>query len=78
MAKEIWGEVLSDKMNKTVVVGITRFVLHPRFKKYIKRTTKVYAHDEENRCKVGDKVLIRETRPLSKLKRWVVIKRVEK
>ena len=78
MSKEFWGRVLNDKMDKTVTVGITKFILHPRFKKYIKKTTKVYAHDENNECRYGDKVLIRETRPLSKLKRWIVIKRIEK
>jgi len=71
--KEKIGEVVSNKMQKTVVVKIDRLVKHPVYKKYIRRTTKFKAHDEENRCKVGDKVRIRETRPLSKEKRWRVV-----
>jgi small subunit ribosomal protein S17 len=66
------GVVVSDKMHKTVVVSIERLVQHPKYKKYIKRRTKVKAHDEENRCGVGDRVRIAETHPLSHDKRWRV------
>jgi small subunit ribosomal protein S17 len=64
------GMVVSDKMNKTIVVEVERRVPHPKFKKIIRKTSKFYAHDEQGQAKVGDKVLIAETRPLSKLKRW--------
>jgi small subunit ribosomal protein S17 len=64
------GKVVSDKMNKTIVVEVERRVPHPQFKKIIRRTSKFYAHDEQEQAKIGDKVLISETRPLSKLKRW--------
>jgi len=66
------GVVVSDKMHKTVVVTIERLVQHPKYKKYLKRRTRVKAHDEENRCGVGDRVLIAESRPLSHDKRWRV------
>lgn len=66
------GKVVSGKMNKTVVVAVERLVKHPLYKKYIKRTTKMYAHDEKNDAREGDTVRIVETRPLSKLKRWRV------
>ncbi|RLA84637.1 MAG: 30S ribosomal protein S17 [Deltaproteobacteria bacterium] len=72
------GVVVSDKMDKTVVVRVERFVQHPRYGKVMRRYTKFYAHDERNECKVGDKVLIIETRPLSRLKRWRVVKILEK
>ena len=64
------GVVVSDKMNKTIVVEVERRVPHPQFKKIIRKTSKFYAHDETEQAKIGDKVLISETRPLSKLKRW--------
>jgi small subunit ribosomal protein S17 len=64
------GKVVSDKMNKTIVVEVERRVPHPQFKKIIRRTSKFYAHDEQEVAKIGDRVLISETRPLSKLKRW--------
>lgn len=64
------GKVVSDKMNKTIVVEVERRVPHPQFKKIIRRTSKFYAHDEQELAKIGDRVLISETRPLSKLKRW--------
>ena len=64
------GMVVSDKMNKTIVVEVERRVPHPKFKKIIRKTSKFYAHDEKGQAKIGDKVLISETRPLSKLKRW--------
>jgi small subunit ribosomal protein S17 len=66
------GIVVSDKMDKTVTVKVERLTQHPLYKKYIKRYTSYKAHDEENTCNVGDKVLIVETRPLSKTKRWNV------
>jgi small subunit ribosomal protein S17 len=74
MPKKIFtGKVVSDKMDKTVVVEVTRLVQHPLYKKTVKYRKKFMAHDEENRCKVGDIVSIIESRPLSKRKRWVVI-----
>ena len=66
------GKVVSDKMDKTVVVRVEKKVPHPVYKKYVRRRTKFKAHDENNECRVGDKVLIEETRPLSKQKRWRV------
>jgi len=76
MRKRKVGIVISDKTQKTVTVKITNYVKHPLYKKYVRKITKVYAHDEKNECKMGEKVLIEETRPLSKLKRWRVIRRV--
>jgi small subunit ribosomal protein S17 len=64
------GKVVSNRMDKTVVVAIVRMVKHPLYKKYIKRTTKLYAHDETNDAREGDTVRVVETRPLSKLKCW--------
>ena len=72
------GMVVSDKMDKTVVVAIEDNVKHPVYGKIIKRTLKVHAHDENNECGVGDKVRIMETRPLSKTKRWRVVEVIEK
>ncbi|MDL2219962.1 30S ribosomal protein S17 [Ruminococcaceae bacterium OttesenSCG-928-O06] len=72
------GTVVSDKMDKTVVVAVKDSVQHPLYKKIIKRTVKFKAHDENNECKVGDRVTIMETRPLSKDKRWRLVKIVEK
>ena len=72
------GMVVSDKMDKTVVVAIEDNVKHPVYGKIIKRTLKVHAHDETNQCGVGDKVEIMETRPLSKTKRWRVVEIIEK
>ena len=79
-AKERIGLVTSNAMDKTITVSVTRFVEHRLYKKGIKRTKKFKAHDPENTCKVGDTVRIRETRPLSKTKRWKlveVVKRVD-
>ncbi len=67
------GEVVSDKQDKTVVVQVDRRVRHPLYKKFIKKSKKYSAHDADNACKVGDKVRIRECRPLSKTKRWEVL-----
>ncbi len=71
--KEYTGRVLSNKMMKTVVVAIDRTVKHPRYKKYLKRTRRLKAHDELNTCNAGDVVKLIETRPLSAQKRWVVL-----
>ena len=72
------GTVVSDKMDKTIVVAIEDNVSHPLYKKIIKRTIKLKAHDEQNACGIGDKVEIMETRPLSKDKRWRVSQIIEK
>ncbi|BBM65815.1 MULTISPECIES: 30S ribosomal protein S17 [Vibrio] len=72
------GRVVSDKMDKSIVVAIERFVKHPIYGKFVKRTTKVHAHDENNECGLGDKVEIAECRPLSKTKSWTLVKVVEK
>ncbi|MBR6873736.1 MAG: 30S ribosomal protein S17 [Ruminococcus sp.] len=72
------GKVVSDKMDKTIVVAIEDNVSHPLYKKIIKRTYKLKAHDENNECGIGDKVEVMETRPLSKDKRWRLVKVLEK
>ena len=72
------GKVVSDKMDKTIVVAIEDSVQHPLYKKVMKRTYKLKAHDENNECRVGDKVTVMETRPLSKDKRWRLVEVVEK
>lgn len=72
------GRVVSDKMDKSIVVAIERFVKHPIYGKYVKRTTKIHAHDENNECGLGDTVEIRECRPLSKTKSWTLVKVIEK
>jgi small subunit ribosomal protein S17 len=78
MPKKVYsGKVVSDKMDKTVVVAVTRTFQHPLYKKTVKKITKFKAHDEENKCKMGDTVQIVESRPLSKDKRWAVIKIME-
>ena len=76
--KERVGLVVSDKMDKTIVVAIKDKVKHPLYKKTINKTKKVKAHDENNACGIGDKVQIMETRPLSKDKRWRVVEIIEK
>ncbi len=76
--KTLVGRVLSNKMEKTVVVEVMRLVQYPLYKKYIFRKKKYKAHDETNRCSVGDKILIAENRPLSKHKRWKVMQTIEK
>lgn len=78
MRKTRIGKVVSDKMDKTVVVAIADSVKHPLYKKIMKRTVKFKAHDEENACGIGDTVMIMETRPLSKDKRWRVCEILEK
>ncbi len=72
------GKVVSDKMDKTIVVAIEDSVQHPMYKKVIKRTYKMKAHDENNECRIGDKVKVMETRPLSKDKRWRLVEVIEK
>lgn len=76
--KERIGEVLSNKMNKTIVVRVERRFPHPRFKKVVTSYKKLYAHDEKSEAKPGDRVRIEETRPLSKLKRWRLVQVVER
>ncbi|PLV55644.1 30S ribosomal protein S17 [Thermotoga sp. SG1] len=76
--KRMIGVVVSDKMDKTVVVAVEKHVQHPLYKKYIKRTKKYHAHDEKNECKVGDVVEIEETRPLSRTKRWRVVRIIKR
>ena len=72
------GKVVSCKMDKTITVAIEDHVRHPKYQKIIKRTMKLYAHDENNACGVGDKVSVMETRPLSKMKRWRLVEIIEK
>ncbi len=72
------GRVISDKMDKTVVVAVVDHVKHPLYKKIVKRTYKLKAHDENNECNIGDTVRVMETRPLSKDKRWRLVEVVEK
>ena len=76
--RTLQGRVVSDKMEKSIVVAIERFVKHPIYGKFIKRTTKLHVHDENNECGIGDKVEIRECRPLSKTKSWTLVRVVEK
>ena len=78
LRKTMIGTVISDKMDKTVVVAVETSVRHPMYKKTVKRTYKLKAHDESNECKAGDKVKVMETRPLSKDKRFRVVEIVEK
>ena len=72
------GKVVSDKMDKTIVVAIEDNVRHAKYGKIIKRTVKIHAHDEKNECGIGDKVAVMETRPLSKTKRWRFVEIIEK
>ena len=72
------GKVVSDKMDKTIVVAIEDHVKHPVYGKIVKRTSKIHAHDENNECGIGDTVEVMETRPLSKTKRWRLVQIVEK
>jgi small subunit ribosomal protein S17 len=76
--REVSGTVVSDKMEQTVVVQVERLVKHPLYKKYIRRRNKFMAHDNDNACQIGDRVMITETRPLSKAKRWRVSRIIEK
>ncbi len=72
------GIVTSNKMDKTITVAIERKVMHPKYGKFLKKTTKLHAHDEKNECSIGDTVRISETRPLSATKRWRLVEVVEK
>ncbi|MBD9428185.1 MULTISPECIES: 30S ribosomal protein S17 [unclassified Pseudomonas] len=76
--RTLTGRVVSDKMDKTITVLIERRVKHPIYGKYVKRSTKLHAHDETNQCKIGDKVSIRETRPLAKTKCWALVEVLER
>ena len=78
MRKTRTGVVVSDKMDKTIVVKLSTRVKHPLYSKYINKTTKIKAHDENNECGVGDTVEVMETRPLSKTKRWRLVQIIEK
>ena len=77
-SRTVQGTVVSDKMDKTAVIAIVRQVKHPIYGKFIKRTTKLHAHDEDNQCNMGDVVTIRECRPLSKKKSWTLVDVVTK
>ena len=76
--RQMYGSVVSNKMDKTVIVLTERLVKHRFYKKYIRRRSKFAAHDKDNSCSIGDKVLITESRPLSRSKRWRVIKIIKK
>ncbi|MFD2631963.1 30S ribosomal protein S17 [Idiomarina piscisalsi] len=76
--RTLQGKVVSDKMDKTITVAVERRVKHPIYGKYITRTTKVHAHDEDNQVKQGDTVIVRECRPLSKNKSWTLVEIVER
>jgi small subunit ribosomal protein S17 len=78
LRKERIGVVTSDKMDKSVVVAVERKVKHPKYGKFVKKTTKFVAHDEKNDCNIGDTVRIMETRPLSKTKNWRLVEIVER
>ncbi len=75
--RTIQGRVVSNKMDKTVIVVVERMVQHPLYKKYVRRSTKLHAHDESNECQEGDWVAIEECRPLSKSKQWRLVKILE-
>ena len=76
--RTLTGMVVSDKMDKTITVLIERRVKHPIYGKYVKRSTKLHAHDETNQCRIGDKVTISETRPLAKTKSWMLVDVLER
>jgi small subunit ribosomal protein S17 len=76
--RTLTGKVISDKMDKTITIKVERQVKHPLYGKFIKRSTKVHAHDETNECKMGDTVTVAECRPLSKTKSWQLVEVVEK
>jgi small subunit ribosomal protein S17 len=77
-AKTLTGTVVSSKMNKTISVAVERLVKHPTYGKYVRRTTKLLAHDEKNECREGDTVAIAECRPLSRHKAWTLVRVVER
>ncbi len=76
--RTVMGKVVSDRMDKTITVLIERKIAHPLYKKYIRRSTKIHAHDEENVGRLGDKVIVEQCRPLSKTKSWRLVEVVEK
>ena len=76
--RSVVGKVVSSKMDKTIVVSVERKVKHELYGKYIKKASKMYAHDNDNACKIGDVVLIKQSRPLSKTKHWVLVEVVER
>ena len=76
--KQIVGKVISDKMDKTIVVEIKKLIMHPLYKKYVRRTKKIKSHDAENKCGIGDIVKVVETRPISKDKRYNLVEIIEK
>ncbi|WP_148861602.1 30S ribosomal protein S17 [Marinobacter fonticola] len=77
-ARTLSGKVVSNKMEKSIVVLVERQVKHPLYGKYVKRSTKIHAHDESNQCNIGDTVRIEETRPVSKTKSWALVDVVER
>ncbi|QJC35909.1 30S ribosomal protein S17 [Enterobacteriaceae endosymbiont of Donacia sparganii] len=76
--KTLKGKVISNKMQKSIIVKINRLVKHPIYGKYINRTTKIHVHDEKNTCNIGDLVSIKECRPLSKTKSWILVNIIKK
>lgn len=76
--RTLTGRVTSDKMDKTITVAVERLIRHPVYGKFIRRTTKLHAHDDANECQQGDSVMIRQCRPLSKTKAWTLVKVVER
>lgn len=78
LTRTLTGRVISDKMNKSITVLVERKVPHPVYGKYVRRSTKLHAHDEKNECRHGDKVMIEECRPLAKTKAWRLVKVVER
>jgi small subunit ribosomal protein S17 len=76
-SRTIVGKVISNKMDKTIVVEVERKIKHPLYGKYIRRSSKMYAHDGDNQCKIGDLVLIANSRPISKTKHWILVKVIE-
>ncbi len=78
MKRQVTGTIVSNKMDRTVVVVVERLVKHPLYKKFIRRQHKYMAHDKDNECQIGDRVLITQSRPLSKTKRWRVSRILEK
>jgi small subunit ribosomal protein S17 len=78
LRKERIGVVVSNKMENTIVIAVKRKIKHPIYGKFVNRTSKFYAHDEQNTCNIGDTVKIMETRPLSKLKRWRLVEIIER
>ncbi len=76
--RTLQGRVISDRMDKSITVQVERRVKHPIYGKYIRRSTKVHAHDENNECRIGDTVVVEQCRPLSKTKKWRLVKVVER